>query len=379
MSRLLTRFSKLVVLSYIIDWAVIIATALVGYAFSKVTPNHNPFSLADLSISYPYQANETVTTGTLALVAVMAPAVIILVGSFLLVPGAAVEGNGSRSQMWRRKLWEWNAGWLGLGVALAGAFLTVQGLKDLIGKPRPDFLARCDPDLSKIKTYTVSGLGTELSGAPTLVTWEICRNKTSMVKGDGFASFPSGHACFSFAGMTYLTLWLCSKLQIAFPYLPYYSSRPGYLSKTEADTQSNSLPRSSSSAWRLAIRSQGAAPPVYMLIVALVPLGTASFIAASRWYNHRHHGFDILFGTALGIFFAWIGFKWYHLPIRRGAGWSWGARSRKNAFFKAVGFPSPVGDDNWSSRGGVRQPEDIENGDAIPGLAQSSGTRGVDI
>lgn len=72
--------------------------------------------------------------------------------------------------------------------------MATQGLKALYGKPRPDMLARCDPDLSNIAAHAVSGLGRRLSGAPTMVTWEICQNKSDTLKVDGFSSFPSGHA-----------------------------------------------------------------------------------------------------------------------------------------------------------------------------------------
>ena len=83
---------------------------------------------------------------------------------------------------------------MGLGVALAGAFIVTEGLKDLYGKPRPDLLSRCNPDLSNIPAHTVGGLGTLLEGGPILVTASICLNQTSAVVNDGFASFPSGHS-----------------------------------------------------------------------------------------------------------------------------------------------------------------------------------------
>lgn len=83
---------------------------------------------------------------------------------------------------------------MGLALALAATFTATEGLKDLIGKPRPDLIARCDPDLSKIATYAVGGLGELLQGAPTFVTYEICRNQGNNLKKDGFAAWPSGHS-----------------------------------------------------------------------------------------------------------------------------------------------------------------------------------------
>lgn len=131
--------------------------------------------------------------GTVAVVALIVPAVIIALVSILWFPGSQVAKITNRSLAWRYKLWEWHAGWLGLGVAVVGAFMSTEGLKDLYGKPRPDMLDRCNPDLSKVAMYAVSGLGARLANAPTLVTWEICQNKSDILKVKGFSSFPSGH------------------------------------------------------------------------------------------------------------------------------------------------------------------------------------------
>ncbi|KAL2221322.1 PAP2 domain protein [Thermoascus aurantiacus ATCC 26904] len=339
------HISKRLVLSYVIDWILIIGTAAVGYAFGTIEPNHNPFSLTDPSISFPYAVHETVSTGVLVLAGLVAPAVIILLVTLIFIPGRTVNKNTPRSLIWKRKLWEWNAGWMGLGVSLAGVYVATQGLKDLYGKPRPDLLDRCDPDLFNIAAYAVSGLGERLMGAPTLVTWEICQNKSDMLRIDGFASFPSGHSSFSWAGLTYLTLWLCAKFSIAFPWL---SHRP-------LNRNNDLLPTT-----EISIRDEGAAPPVYLLILMLVPLGVAAFISASRWFDHRHHGFDILFGSIMGVAFAWVGFRLYHLPIRRGAGLSWRPRSRNHAFFRAIEFPDSDGAEGWASSAWAKK---LEMGD----------------
>ncbi|KAJ6142858.1 Phosphatidic acid phosphatase type 2/haloperoxidase, partial [Penicillium samsonianum] len=335
----LAAISKLLVISYIIDWIFIIGIALIGYGFYKQSPNHHPFSLTDPTISYPL-SKETVTNTTLIIVGLFAPAIIIFLLSWLLVPAKATSSstptsssnpNPLAAQYIRRKFWEWNVGWMGLALAVASTWSATQGLKALIGKPRPDLLARCNPDLARIAEFTVGGLGESVRGAATLVSWEICRDQSNSLRLDGFASFPSGHASFSFAGLIYLTLWLCSKFSVAFPYLPRYPVED----QRHTDDSSS-------------VRRRGAAPPVYLMLIAFVPTATACFIAASRWFNYRHHGFDILFGAALGIFFAYIGFNMYHIPIRRGAGWAWGARSRGRAFGRGVGFPSSLGTDGWA-------------------------------
>lgn len=140
------------------------------------------------------------TTETLILVGLLAPAVIVLLGAFALIPGTAAN-NGAKSSMSQlicRKIWEWNAGWLGLALALAAAWTSTQGLKSLIGKPRPDLLARCNPDVSDMASHVVGGLGESLMGAAVLVDWTICRDQSDLVRVDGFSSFPSGHSsCMS--------------------------------------------------------------------------------------------------------------------------------------------------------------------------------------
>ena len=152
--------------------------------------------MTDPGISYPYTQHETVTNATLVLVTLLAPAVIIVLGALAIVPGTAAPAGRkpSLSKVLRRKFWEWNVGWMGLGVAYAGTFMATQGLKVLIGRPRPDLLARCDPNIHEISKYALSGLGESLQGATTMVGYKICRNQDSTLTIDGFSSFPSGHS-----------------------------------------------------------------------------------------------------------------------------------------------------------------------------------------
>ena len=141
------------------------------------------------------------TTTTLILVGLFAPAILIFLISWIIVPASAsLNGNGKPpvAQYIRRKFWEWNAGWMGLALAIASAWTATQGLKVLVGKPRPDLLARCNPDLSRIAEFTIGGLGDQVRGAATLVSWGICRDQSNSLRIDGFASFPSGHSsCMS--------------------------------------------------------------------------------------------------------------------------------------------------------------------------------------
>lgn len=287
----------------------------------------------------------------------------------VLVPGRTAARGTSAALKWRRKFWEWNTGWMGLGVSLAGAFMITEGLKDLVGKPRPDFLARCKPDVSLINQYAVSGLGAVVDNAPILVDYHICRDQSSFVTNDGFAAWPSGHSSFSWAGMLYLTFFLCAKFAISIPYLaPRTYSRTSNPASFELHNHNRRGEADHHQHEDIPLRNQAAAPPVYLLILAFVPIGTAFFITVSRWSDYRHAGFDIISGAIIGIFFAWFGFRWYHLPIRTGAGWSWGARSRERAFYTGLGIPTYVGEEGWSSeKAGAAYPADLEQGGNILG------------
>lgn len=99
------------------------------------------------------------------------------------------------------------------------------------------------------------------------------------------------------------------------------------------------------------IRYQSAAPPVYTLALVLTPVLTAIYVASTRFTDFRHFGFDLLFGSLIGITTAWFSFRWYHLPITRGAGWAWGPRSYQRAWGIGVGVGSYVGTEGWSRKG----------------------------
>lgn len=87
----------------------------------------------------------------------------------------------------------------------------------------------------------------------------------------------------------------------------------------------------------VAARNQAASPPVYLLVLTIIPWFASIYIASTRFSDFRHHGFDILFGYFIGTVCAFFAFRYYHLPINRGAGWAWGPRSRERSFWAGVG------------------------------------------
>ncbi|KAJ8129510.1 hypothetical protein O1611_g4120 [Lasiodiplodia mahajangana] len=351
--------------SYAFDWALLVVLAVLGYIFNNLSPNHHAFSVVDLSISYPFHT-DTVSIGVAALVAGVAPVVIILIVTLIFVPGPTVPKGTPQSLVWKRRLWELHASWLGLAVSLAAAWFATNGLKQLFGKPRPNMLSRCNPDADNIAAYVVGGVLTAVSDG-RLVTSAICTNQDKAVVDEGFRSFPSGHTTISAAGLIYLTLLLASKLGAGIPFLhPHkftedethvsaFPSRTNYQNisspipleaprATQAQESGTGYDRMIQGENIIATRTQAATPPLYLIIITLLPAGTAVFIATSRWYDFQHHGFDILVSFIFGTLFAYFSFRYYHLPIGRGAGWAWGPRSRSRAFFAGIGSPNYAAD-----------------------------------
>lgn len=90
----------------------------------------------------------------------------------------------------------------------------------------------------------------------------------------GFRSFPSGHSSSSFGGLFYLSLYLAAKLHV--------------------------------------LDQRG---EVWRTFIVLIPTLAASMIAGSRIIDARHHPFDVLFGSALGIVCGWASYRQYFPPV----------------------------------------------------------------
>ncbi|OIW34975.1 hypothetical protein CONLIGDRAFT_567963 [Coniochaeta ligniaria NRRL 30616] len=386
------------VASYIWDWIILIIVGVVGFILGDITPNKRPFYLEDPNISFPYTIHETVPTWLLVTCSAVIPVVLIAIVAIVFVPGATVPKGTPKSLIWKRKLWELHTGWLGLALSLISAWFITNGMKNLFGKPRPDLLSRCQPDLANLSTYVVGGIA-NISSNGQLVSAAICKNTDKSMLDDGFRSYPSGHSSSSAAGksffpcchplpysksltrpppgLIYLSLFLASKFAITIPFLAYSSytddtnvSVSAFPSRMSAAHTSTTLPYKGGETYELsdhrpraaqqealnlgsdpsvkrrldahthtiaAVRRQAAAPPLYLLLLCAIPFFAAIFIASSRWFDFRHHGFDILFGFVIGTVTAFFAFRYYHLPIGRGAGWAWGPRSRDKAFWAGVG------------------------------------------
>ncbi|KAF5986898.1 diacylglycerol pyrophosphate phosphatase [Fusarium coicis] len=364
------RFPIRLILSYLFDWIICFVFVGIGGWLDRVAPAKRPFSLVDPNISYPFAEHELVPAYLLFILAIGVPFVIVAVVSLIFVPGPTVPKGTPKTLIWQRKLWELHVGVLGLVLSLTLSWFFTSSMKNLFGKPRPDLLARCDPDWKNIDKYVVGGFKWQ-SMTGQLVSADICQQTDKYKIDDGFRSYPSGHSSSAAGGLIYASLFMASKFAVTIPFVmpsaaavagaashaafpsrihtgsvvdPYEPSRArgpdGSFSSVptkERAGQDNAKVQS--------LRRQAAAPPIYLLALGLLPFGVSIFIAGSRWHDRRHHGFDILFGYLMGLVAAIFAFRYYHLPIRAGAGWAWGPRSDERAFWAGVGRQGYAGTD----------------------------------
>ena len=168
--------------------------AAVGTSFWKASPNHRPFSPVDPDISFPFVEHEKISTSLLVLISTIIPAVLTAFIALVFTPKFPTARGTLLARTWKYKLWEWNTAWMGLGLGLATTFFFVEGLKNLIGKPRPDLLSRCDLDPATVQQYAVGGESIQLHLENLLVSYTACRQPDRSKLDAGFVSFPSGHA-----------------------------------------------------------------------------------------------------------------------------------------------------------------------------------------
>lgn len=145
---------------------------------------------------------------------------------------------------------------LGLSIGLMLAELLTNIIKNAEGRPRPDLISRCKPR----------------AGTPTdaYVGIEVCTETRHHTLQDGWRSFPSGHSSFAFAGLGYLSIFFAGQFHVFRP-------------------QNN----------------------LALVLVALIPLCGAGYIAVSRLQDYRHGPLDVLAGCILGFTSAYFSYRRY--------------------------------------------------------------------
>ncbi|OWZ36704.1 PAP2 domain-containing protein [Cryptococcus neoformans C23] len=167
------------------------------------------------------------------------------------------------SSLIARNAWDTHNSVLGLLMSYTMTGVVTQIIKMSVGRPRPDLIARCMP-VEGAMDHPVFGLSNV----------SICTNTNAFILDDGFKSFPSGHSSMSFAGLGFLSLYLAGKMHLW--------DNGGHRTR----------------AW-----------------AALSPLLGAAMVAISRTEDNRHHWQDVLVGSILGLFIAWVAYRTYYPPL----------------------------------------------------------------
>eukprot|EP00004_Rigifila_ramosa_P008089 TRINITY_DN1925_c0_g1_i2.p1 TRINITY_DN1925_c0_g1~~TRINITY_DN1925_c0_g1_i2.p1 ORF type:complete len:264 (-),score=62.65 TRINITY_DN1925_c0_g1_i2:9-800(-) len=233
-----------------IDYATTAVVALVlGLVELLGEPVKRDFLLNDIDISYPHYEKQTVPVPELMLISVFAPAVVICAGHFLVNYYFAPR----RSARLAFRL-------LGFAQAILLTLLLTDTIKLVVGRLRPDFLDRCQPDDQLV-----------------------CQGDPDVVK-EGRKSFPSGHSSLAAAGMMYLSLYLAFELQI-------YTPRRAAPGKQPHEIQ----------------------PLAFTTFIFVVfPLLVAGIVCGTRVSDNWHHPTDVVGGALLGSATAYGVFRLHH-------------------------------------------------------------------
>ncbi|EIT75324.1 hypothetical protein AO1008_09073 [Aspergillus oryzae 100-8] len=182
------RLRPRIVISYILDYVILVACIAGFYILDSIEPYHQHFSLNNISLMYPYAVHERVSIPLALCISGVAPLIIIAVYTLLIdglfshnKPVDPTSGKRKLTGPYRFKdrLWEFNCGFLGLLLSQGLAFLITQVLKNACGKPRPDIIDRCQPRPGSEDPFR------------GLSNYTICTGDPAIIK-DGFRSWPSG-------------------------------------------------------------------------------------------------------------------------------------------------------------------------------------------
>jgi diacylglycerol diphosphate phosphatase / phosphatidate phosphatase len=210
-----------------------------------ITPVHRQFTLDNLSIQHPHAEIERVSSFQNVIYAGFTPLGILIVWSILA----------------RSSLHKGHVTILGLLISISLTSFLTHVVKNAIGRPRPDLIARCKP----------------APGTPAhdLIGIEVCTETDHHTLHDGWRSFPSGHSSFAFSGLGYLVLFLAGQLQTLRP---------------RAD--------------------------LARVLVTFAPLLGAMLIAMSRMADYRHDVYDVSIGSILGMSIAFFAYRRYFRSLR---------------------------------------------------------------
>lgn len=239
-----------------------------------VEPFHRLFYINDLAISFPHAEVERVPVALNVVYAAAAPLVLIVLANSLT--GASRHKH--------------HVAVLGLAIALILASFLTDTVKNTVGRPRPDLVARCKP----------------APGTPEnkLVGVEVCTETRHHVLHDGWRSFPSGHSSFSFAGLGYLSLFLAGQVRL----FVVGAGGGGGRKNGGAGGQGPNGRAGGDDGDDRAVYARG---DLARALLCLAPLLGAAMIAISRCQDYRHDVYDVCTGALLGYVVAYWSYRRY--------------------------------------------------------------------
>ncbi|KAJ7756490.1 phosphatidic acid phosphatase type 2/haloperoxidase [Mycena maculata] len=240
---LLTRALR-ILQSYGVDWMLAVLIALFANFYLDQFQNITDFSLTDTSIQHSFKAKEVFPDS--ALVYILAGCYVFLIISNLILS---------------RNMWDLHHALLGLtvGFALGGTFVEI--VRITVGRPRPDFISRCNP-FANATNAPFFGLA-NMTVCQTAVT-------NPLIK-DGMRSFFSGHAILSATGAGFISLYWAGKFHLF--------NQKAFTSK----------------AWLI-----------------FSPLMVSIYICITRVTDHRHHWQDVTLGFFTGLLFTYAFYRQFY-------------------------------------------------------------------
>ena len=225
------------------------------------------FFCNDNSIKYPYQ-EETISGGSALLIHVTT-----VITTFII--GETLPFNKNKSYTKQRgedgnifvKLYNSNHLWYVRVLKLvllfcwcASATMVLTSIiKTVVGWPRPNFMAVCNPNITCSPNNTIFNTDYECKGTTLLGDWKRIDGKQWKSVNQARRSFPSGHASSSATVMAFTVLYVEMRIP-----------------------SSDSL-------------------VLVKPFIQIVSICVASFIAMSRVSDYYHHVVDVIFGGFLGI------------------------------------------------------------------------------
>ncbi|PJF16821.1 hypothetical protein PSACC_03397 [Paramicrosporidium saccamoebae] len=224
--------------SYLYDLLLILVLTLPYFLIFTIPPFERIVWRDDRSIMFPHVESEIIPHWAVPIFA-------------LIIPLILITGWLGIRQFRNRKLL---VVYLGLLLSLLITVQLTTLIKPMVGRPRPDFLARCDPD-------------------PSILSKVVCRGPIKLVH-EGRRSFPSGHTSASFGGLGYAGFFLAGQLGVF-------------------DGEGH----------------------VYKLVVSMLPFLLAGCVGLTRIIDYRHHWQDVLAGAIIGTIAAYSSYRMYFPPI----------------------------------------------------------------